>query len=58
MVETALATPSRVMPRKLRRDQMRTKSMVPCQTYTKEKQTALLSRLEKSEAGRYEMMGR
>ena len=58
MVETALATPSRLMPRKLRRDQMRTKSMVPCQTYTKEKQMVLASSLENSEEGRYEMMGR
>ena len=48
----ALARPSQVIPIKFRQLQMRTKSMVPCQTYTKEKQTVLPNSLEKSEAGR------
>ena len=53
-----MATPSKVMPRKLRRDQIWTKSRVPCHRYTKEKQTVLPNSLEKSEDGRWEMMGR
>ena len=46
------------MPRKLRRDQMRMKSMVPCHTNTKEKQMALASSLKKREGGRKPIIGR